>query len=105
MNLQTMLIVGVVLLILFLLGIGYYAMTANPGKYRRPRIWLLGTVCLFLLYTIGIVAAVNRLDLTSIIAVIVFGLPASVLTALGLWVPLFQRDRATEWLDSRRKRS
>jgi 4-amino-4-deoxy-L-arabinose transferase-like glycosyltransferase len=105
MTLQTGLMIGAALLLLLLLGAGYYAMTLNPRKYRRPRVWLLGTVCIFLLYTVGIVAALGRLDLGSIMAIIVFGLPASVLTALGLWVPMFQRDKIAEWHDSRRNRN
>jgi len=103
MTLQAVLIIAAALLLLLLLGVGYYAMTLNPTKYRHPRIWLLGTICLFLLYAVGIAAAMNRLDLKSIIAIIVFGLPASVLTALGLWIPMLQRDKITKWHDSKRE--
>jgi hypothetical protein len=103
MTLRTILMIGAVLMILLLLGVGYYAMILQPSKYRRPRVWLIGATCLFLLYAVGIISALGQLDLKSMMAVLVFGVPASILTALGLWIPLFQRDKITEWLGSRRQ--
>ncbi len=94
MTWREVLIIGAFLLIFLLVGVGWYAMTLSPGKYRRPRIWLYGVTGIFLLYTVALVLLTEPSSLASIIVVIAAGLIGSAMTVLGLWIPMRQRDWA-----------
>ena len=93
---------GVFFLAFLLTGIAWYAMTLNPSKYRRPRIWMYGATALFLLYTAFLALITKPSSLADIILDILFGLFGCGVTILGLWIPMLQRDWIRGWHNSQR---
>lgn len=99
---REMLGIGVLLLMFVLLGIVWYSMTLHPDKYRHWRTWLYLTVGLFLLYIVFLLLLIGRSDLEGVLLAIIFSLFGSILTAIGMWIPMREKTWIREWLDSRR---
>jgi len=88
------------LLVFFLVGVGWYAVTFNPEKHRRRRVWLGGVCVLFVLYTIVLVLVTQPSNLVGVVFIAGLGLFLSAISVLVLWVPLVQRDWVRGWRNS-----
>ena len=97
MTLRDLVAIGMFLLMFLLMGIGWYAMTLRPGRYRRPRVWVYGTTLLFVLFTVALVLLTKPSSLAEIVLLLAFGLVGSAISVLGLWIPMRQRDWVRGW--------
>ena len=89
---KQVLALGVLLLAFLLVGVGWYAVTFNPEKYRRRRIWLGGVCVLFVLYTVILVLITQPSNLVGVVFIAGLSLFLSAISVLVLWAPLVQRD-------------
>jgi len=98
-------IILIMISVFVLLGVIWFWVALHPRKYSRVSIWLCLTFVLFALYTVFILLLVAKWDLLNLIAAATISLFGSVLTTIGIWIPMHEREWITKWFGSRSEKS